>query len=189
VENQGVFAFVRVRNQDREPVTIIAGQILGCRDVVSGCGRFVDRPVTIPPGGIVTLATVMSGNSQNGAAFSYRCEVQTRSARFTKSAVSGRQPDDPRTVMSPQEVRAAEAAAIGRISAPAPPPAQGTRNAPPRAPAPLPFVAPKLVQRGSTRLGIGQRGMAVVRVGIGAGGMAVRDDHFDQQSRARRRGA
>jgi hypothetical protein len=174
VESEGLFAFVRVRNQDRQPVTIIAGQILNCHDVASGCGRFIDRPLTLAPGAVMTLATVMSGNSGNAATFSYRYQVQSSTARFTKSAVSRRQANDPRTLMSAQEVRAAEAAAIGRISvssasripsAPRPPRAQ-------RTPAPLPFVAPKLVQRGSTRLGIGQRGLAVVRVGIGRNGMA-----------------
>lgn len=162
VESQGLFSFVRVLNRSNQHMTIGAGRILDCRDVAYGCGAFIDRPVALAPGGVMTVATVMSSNPGKGATFSYRYEVQNGAAHFTESGVSGKPVSDPRTVMSAQDIRSAEAAAITGMRG---------RPAANSAPPPPAFEPPKLLQRGSSRFGVGQRGVAVVRVGVGRNGM------------------
>jgi hypothetical protein len=164
VENAGLFAFVRLLNKDSRPVVISAGQVLDCRDVASGCGAFIDRPVTVAPGHVVTLATVTSNNPANAPAFSYRYEVQTEHGRVTGSGLSAKRATDPATVMSAQDVRAAEALAIGQM--------RTQQSASTSAPAPPANMPPRLVERGSTRLGVGQKGVALVRVGVGRDGSA-----------------
>jgi hypothetical protein len=163
VESQGLFAFVRVLNRTDQRVTIGAGRVLDCRDVAYGCGTFIDSPVTLAPGEVMTLATIMSSNPGKGATFSYRYEVQNGSARLTESGLSGKPASDPKTAMSALDIRSAEAAAIGGMRG---------RPATSSAPPPPAFVPPKLLQRGSSRFGVGQRGVAVVRVGVGRNGMA-----------------
>lgn len=162
VESAGLFAFVRLLNRDTRPLVVSAGQVLDCRDVAAGCGSFIERPVTVAPGRVVTLATVTSNNPANAPSFSYRYEVQAEHARFTESGVSAKRAADPATVMSAQDVRAAEALAIGQIRT------QRTTSTP----SPAAYVPPRLVQRGSSRFGVGQKGVALVRVGVGRDGSA-----------------
>lgn len=164
VEKNGVFAFLRIRNRDARPLTIEAGQIIDCRDMAYGCGRFADRPITLAPGAIATLATVMSGNPKD-ATFSFRYQASIGAEHYTNTGLSSKTANDSNVAMSPQQVRDAQAAVLT---------ASGTFRAVPvpvPAPATPSYFAPRLTQRGSTRLGIGQRGVAVLRVSVNANGM------------------
>jgi Gram-negative bacterial TonB protein C-terminal len=162
VENAGLFSFVRIRNEDENrSLTIAAGSVTDCHDVKIGCARFIYRPQTLAPGDVMTLATVMSDNSGNAATFSYHYDVQSGGARYTQSGTSSKTTTDTSGLMSPQEVRTAMAGALGGRG--------GTVSRIALAPT---FVAPKLIQRGSTSAGAGQRGLAVVRVVIGRDGLA-----------------
>jgi hypothetical protein len=162
VENAGLFAFVRLHNAGPRPVNVEAGEIFNCRDVASGCGTFAERPVTVAPGRTATLAAVTSSNPAGEAAFSYRFAVRTNDRRLAANGASGKRTSDPRMLMSPAEVRAAQALALGDLR-------QRNGSEKPAAPA---YVSPKLARRGSTRLGVGQRGEAMVRVGVGRDGTA-----------------
>lgn len=161
IENEGLFDFVRIHNRGRVPLTVDAGEIVNCRDVAYGCGRLAGPPMTLAPGGVATVATVMSANPRNGSTFSYRYEVRGGAARYTATGDSARRSSDVQPAMSAEDIRSAEAVAVAAIGARLPPP--GTA-----APA---HVAPHLLQRGSSRLGVGQCGTALVRVRIGSDGM------------------
>jgi hypothetical protein len=164
VENDGAFSFVRVRNRLHQAVTVSGVDIGNCRDVDYGCGPSPN--VTLDAGSAATIATVMSHGS--GAAFTYRYVVEHGSASVTSTGSSGTVPAGWRPRMSAQEIRAAEVAALAayrdrNVAAQAPGATQ--------TPAPPAFVDPRLVQRGTSRLGIGQTGMARVRVSVAASGM------------------
>ena len=105
----------------------------------------------------------MSSNTRNGPAFSYRYEMQIGPRRYTASGVSDKRPTAAQPAMSAEEIRSAEAIALAGLGARLPKPT-------PRPPA---HVAAHLLQRGSTRLGIGQRGTALVRVRVGTDGMPL----------------
>jgi Gram-negative bacterial TonB protein C-terminal len=163
VENDGAFSFVRLRNRLRQPVNVSGVEIGNCRDVDYGCGEFPN--VTLDPGSVGTIATVLSHGS--GSAFTYRYVIERGSARATATGSSGTVPVGWRPRMSAQEIRAAEVAAFA---------ARRERDAAADTPAttqtPVPaFVNARLAQRGSSRLGIGQTGTALVRVSVAASGM------------------
>jgi len=163
VENDGAFSFVRLRNRLRQAVNVSAVEIGNCRDVDYGCGAFPN--VTLDPGSVATIATVLSHGS--GSAFTYRYVIERGSTRTTASGSSGTVPVGWRPRMSAQEIRAAEVSAFA---------ARRERDAgsdtpvATQTPAPA-FVDARLAQRGSSRLGIGQTGIALVRVNVAASGM------------------
>ena len=168
IENAGIFAFVRVRNRDGRPLTIVNAEIGNCRDVVSGCGPLTGRALTLPPRGIATLATVMSGSAK-GATFSYNYTAISGAQHVTGGGTSTKaSSSDANIAMKAWQIREAEAAAIAVLGSAST--TSGASQTPP--PAPPAYVAARLTQRGTTRLGIGQRGVAVVRVSLSASGKA-----------------
>ena len=167
VENEGMFAFVRVRNRFSQPVAITAGEVSDCRNVEYGCGPFLGRGLTLQPRSAVTIATVMSGDQGNGPTFTYRYTAESGQTRFPGAGSSGKLPAGWRPRMSAQEIRVAEAGAIAGLRARTAP---DQMVLPAQTPAPA-FVDARLIRRGSSRLGIGQTGVARVRVSLGANGM------------------
>lgn len=156
VENQGLFMFIRVRNGGKQPVTIDSGEVLDCKNVDIGCGPFPHR-FTLDPYSTATVATIASSGQL--PSFSYRYSADQ--GKFTGGGTSTKAPPARVAHMSPQAVRAAEAAAIGALRSPGP--AQQSPEA-------YTYTAPRLLKRGSSRLGIGQTGTALVRVQIAANG-------------------
>ena len=166
VEIKGAFAFVRVRNPFGEAASITAGDVSDCRNVVYGCGALPHRDFTLKPHSEQTLATVVASDRANGPTFAYRYTAESGQLLFAGAGTSGKVRAAAQQPMSDQEVRAAEALAIGGLRArTAPIPAASPAKAPP------PFVAARLVRRGSSPLGIGQSGVARVRVSLGPNGM------------------
>ena len=164
-QTDGVFAFLRIRNRDAHPVVIANGEILNCRNVVSGCNSFASPSVTIAPGAVVTIATIVS-NSPQGGAFSYRYDAGSGPRHVQESGTSSHRPSEANAPMSPDEIRAAEATAVAHLAGPhGSAPAAGPSAAPS-------YVAPRLTQRGSSRLAVGKQGMAMLRVQVGMSGMA-----------------
>ncbi len=159
IEDEGLFAFLRVRNRDPRPLTIDGGAIVNCRNVAYGCRRFIDHPAIIAPNGVATIATLMAADAK-GASFSFRYDAQIGAQHFTGTGRSSKTASAG-PAMATDEVRTAEAAVIAAIAGRAPPSA---------APAAA-YVAPRLVRRGSTLLAIGKRGQAVVRVSVDSNGM------------------
>jgi hypothetical protein len=162
-ESDGLFTFVRLRNRGPIPVTISSGEVDGCSAVASGCGAFA-HPVVLEPGTSAVLATVVSADPVNDAAFSYRYEARGGAVRISGSGTSRKRLSGWVPPMRAQDKRLAEANAIAalRTSGPAPvvpsPPADGPA---------------RLTQRGSSRLAIGQTGQARVRVRVSAKGMPL----------------
>lgn len=156
VETDGLFSFLRIRNHDARPLFVGNGEILNCRDVAYGCAHFSPR-VTIAPGATATVVTVVS-NSPRGGSFSFRYNATSGSTRYSGSGPSSKRLGNGGPAMSADELRLAEAAEITRMTGATPPAAA--------------FVAPRLTERGSTRLAGGKRGVAVLRVQVGLKGMA-----------------
>ena len=174
IENEGLFAFVRIRNRDNHPAIVANGMIQNCRNVDEGCGRFPS--VTIPGGGgVATVATVMSNAQGDAATFTYRYDVQSDALHATNGGTSAKAAVGWRPPMTPQDVRAAEAVAIAGLRG-ASAAASSSPSSPAPAPAPSPspsapaFVDARLTHRGSSRLGIGIKGVAMVRVNLDASG-------------------
>jgi hypothetical protein len=159
IENEGLFAFVRVRNRGNTPVTITAGQVNDCRNVISGCGPFPSRARSLAPGTVATFATIMSGDPGNTATFSYRYDARSGAAAATGNGLSAKRIRYGDTPMSPREIRAGEAVGVAALR--------------PRGAAPLPpaFVNARLTRRGTSRLAIGQSGLARVRVNVSSNGV------------------
>lgn len=169
-ESEGLFTFVRARNRGSAPVTISSGEVLNCVAVAVGCGAF-SRPIVLAPGADAVLATVMSADPVNDAAFSYRYEARGGALQMTATGTSRKQLRGWRPPMSAQDIRTAQAAAIAALRSPGA--AQASSPAQPSQPSP-PLNAPaRLTQRGSSRLAIGQTGQALVRVRVSAKGMPV----------------
>lgn len=158
VENNGLFAFVRVRNRDARPLTIAGGEVIDCRNIGYGCGRFPGR--TVASGALATLATIMSDGGRNAPAFSFRFDARIGAQSYVGSGLSTRRPDDRRDRMTADELRAAEAVAVA---------AAGGHLTPP----PPKRVPARLVKRGTSTLGAGQAGIATVRVRIGTDGVPI----------------
>jgi hypothetical protein len=153
VETDGAFWFVRVRNVGRVSVTP-AGDVVDCHNVDTGCGSFAR--VVLDPGGVATVATITSRSSDVAPTFGYRYTVAANGQTVELAGESVKRA--PRGVrrMTAGELRLAQRAALDEARAP--------RNTP------VPTVPARLVKRGSSRLSIGQTGIAVVRVTIGADG-------------------
>ena len=169
VDNAGLFTFIRVRNRSRQPVMITTGDVENCRNLDFGCGRFPNGNITLASGAASTVATVMS-NGQGGApTFTYRYDVQSGALHVSATGSSEKAPAGWHPPMSAQEMRTAEAVAIAGFRAqitPGSAPPQRTTTPPPPA-----FVDARLTHRGSSRLGIGQKGVALVRVSVSGSGM------------------
>lgn len=159
VETDGIFAFLRVRNRSALPLTVSDGEILNCRDIAGGCGRFAAPTITVLPGTVSTVATVVSNSSQGGS-FSFRYEARSDAGEFSASGRSTKRTADTSGLMVPDEMRSAEALAVAQMTAPRP---NGT-HAPPS------YTGPRLTHRGSSRLAVGKRGTAMVRVHVDAKG-------------------
>ncbi len=173
VDNAGLFTFIRVRNRSREPVMIATGDVENCRNVDFGCGRFPNGNIALASGAAATVATVMSNGQGDAPTFTYRYDVQSGALHVSAGGSSGKAPAGWHPAMSSQEMRSAEAVAIAGYRAlttpgSAPPPVRATPAPPPPPPA---FVDARLTHRGSSRLGIGQKGVALVRVIVSGNGM------------------
>lgn len=164
VESLGLFDFVRVRNDGSQPVALSDVYVENCRAVIAGCGP-VPREITIPTGATSTIAAVMSRNSSSAAAFTYR--YQTRSGTTTSggSGTWRKRAGSPVPPMTDDEVRSTESVAIAGLADH--PAVANTRANIPR------DRSAQLIGRGSSRLAIGVRGSAMVRVKVSAGGVPL----------------
>lgn len=166
VQNEGLFTFVRVRNTGNQVVTITDGAISDCRNVDFGCGALT-RHYILDPAGVATIATVASAGQRSGASFTYHYTAVSGkntiagAGSSTKTAPPGAPP------MSPQELRSDEAVAIAGLRGSSSQQAQPQAQAQPQQSADSP---PRLLARGSSRLGVGQTGTALVRVMVAADG-------------------
>jgi hypothetical protein len=159
IEDEGLFAFVRVRNRDARSLTIDGGTIVDCRNVVYGCRRFIDRPTIIAPNGVATIATVMAADSK-GASFSYRYDAQIEAKHYTGTGLSTKLTPGG-SVMTTDEIRGAEAVAVSAVTGHAAPAVAATPS----------YTSPQLIRRGTSSLAIGKRGQALVRVNVDATGV------------------
>jgi hypothetical protein len=170
VESEGIFSFVRVQNRGSRAVTIGPGDIEDCRNVVSGCGSFPDRAIVLGRDGVATIATV-TASSAAGASFAYRYDAKSGADHATGMGASSNAPAASRPHMSAAEIRSAEAVAVAALRVANAPSAAGSPGPSPSASPPPAFVAVRLTRRGSSRLGIGQTGVALLRVTISPSGM------------------
>lgn len=168
VEKQGVFAFIRVRNRFSQPVAVTVGKVSDCRNVAYGCGPFPGS-ITLPPGTAATVATVMSDGQSDGPSFTYRYTVESGQTSFAGEGSSASLPVGWRPRMSAQQIITAEASAIAGLHVQTAP----DQTPAPEQTAPPAFVDVRLIRRGSSRLGIGQTGVARVRVSLGANGLPL----------------
>jgi hypothetical protein len=153
VENDGLFWFVRTRNVGRAPLTP-AGETFDCRNVGTGCGPFM-RTV-LEPGGTATVAAITAADHNTAPFFEYRYNVADGAQTLARAGSSTKRPPHRTTHMSAQELRSAQALALGQIRAP-----QDTA---------APILPAKLIKRGSSRLAIGETGTAVMRLMIAEDG-------------------
>lgn len=171
VQTDGLFTYVRVRNWGRTPVTIVRGHVDECSAVAAGCGQFAG-PVSLAPGAAAIVATVMSTNSTTNESFSYHFDVASGSSTTTISGDSRKQSSGWTPPLSAQETRSAQAVAVAALKQ-----AHGAApdtTQPTAAPRSTPRDEPaRLTQRGSSRLAIGKKGEARVRVRVSARGMPL----------------
>jgi hypothetical protein len=163
VESQGLFAFVRIRNRGTMPVLISPARIDNCRDVAAGCGP-LSRPLIIAPDSVGTLAGIMSANASSAAAFTYAYSARSGAETASGSGSWRKRPAAVVPPMSDDEVRSVEAGTVASLARPL------NVAAAPSAPQ---NARAQLVNRGSSRLAIGQMGTALVRVHVSANGMPV----------------
>jgi hypothetical protein len=164
VESNGLFDFVRVRNNGTQPLTISDIYVENCRAVIAGCGP-VRADMTIPPGATNTIAAAMSRNASSAVAFTYRYLARAGTMTFNGSGTWRKRPASPAPPMTQDEVRSAESAAVAGLSdRPAVP---NTRSNT------LPDTSAHLTSRGSSRLAVGRKGSATVRVKISAAGVPL----------------
>jgi hypothetical protein len=175
VQSEGLFDFVRIRNRSSLPVSISPARIDNCRDVAAGCGP-LSRPITIAPGGIGTLAGVMSGNASSPAAFTYSYTARSGDATASGSGSSRKKTASAAPPMSDAEVRSVESVTIAGLSRP-----QTVAVGPSAQPQ---DVGARLVNRGSSRLAIGEMGSALVRVRVSANGMPINATIVNVSNRA-----
>jgi hypothetical protein len=160
VESEGLFSFVRVRNGGKVRVTITGGDVRDCKNVEAGCGPLAHR-FELDPFGTATIATLMSTTDRSLPSFRYSLTATDGRETITTSGSATKAAPVRAARMTPQQIRAAEAAAIRSVRAPvqaAQPPQQTS------------FTPPRLVKRGSSRLAIGQTGVAQVRLMIDPNG-------------------
>ncbi len=162
-ETDGLFTFVRVRNRGPEPVMISDGQVADCNAVAVGCGAFA-RSIVVDPGSTAVVATVMSADPVNDATFSYQYEARAGEIRMTARGTSRTRLSGWRPALPARDMKFAEAAAVATLRS-------GGSGSPPPAP---PVDGPaRLMQRGSSRLAIGQTGQARVRVRVNSKGTPI----------------
>jgi hypothetical protein len=164
VESYGLFDFVRVRNNNAQPVTVSEVYVENCRNVIAGCGP-VRRGITIGPGATSTIAAAMSRNASNAAAFTYRYQARAGTTTSNGSGTWRKRLGSPGPPMTDDEVRSAESVAIAGL-ADHPPIASTRANG-------QPDRGAQLTGRGSSRLAIGRKGSAMVRVKISAAGVPL----------------
>jgi outer membrane biosynthesis protein TonB len=157
VENEGLFMFVRVHNIGPQPVTIGEGQVWNCKNVDVGCGK-IGSGTTVAPHDTVTIATIASTDQRATPSFTYHYAASTGTNVVVHDNTSLKKRPVRYPPMSGQDVRAAEAVALGGLRSPGP-----GQQAPTLTP-------PRLIKRGSSRLAIGQHGTALVRVLVAANG-------------------
>lgn len=158
-ESEGLFVFVRVHNAGKQPVTITGGDVRDCRHVDVGCGAFTRAPV-IAANATRTVATVASADQRQTPSFSYRYTAAAGDRTVLRGGSSTRARLRRRRPISPSESRAAEALVIGGLGRPG--------NS--AAPNPIASTPARLLTRGTSRLAIGQTGVALVRVSVAANG-------------------
>ena len=154
VENDGLFWFVRMRNFGGTPLTP-QGQVFNCRNVGTGCGPFMHT--LLEPGGTATVAAIAAANRDEAPRFEYRYSTVDGGQTFVGAGSSTKRPPHGVAPMSSQDLRSAQALALGQL---------GSAN---RAPA-APIIPARLIKRGSSRLAIGETGTAIVRVSIAEDG-------------------
>jgi hypothetical protein len=164
VESNGLFDFVRVRNNGTQPLTISDVYVENCRAVIAGCGP-VRAGMTIPPGATNTIAGAMSRNASSAAAFTYRYLARAGTTAFNGSGTWRKRPASPAPPMTEDEVRSAESAAVAGLSDHPAGPKTRTST--------LPDSSAHLTSRGSSRLAVGRKGSATVRVKISAAGVPL----------------
>jgi hypothetical protein len=164
VESLGLFDFVRVRNDGTQPVAVSDVHVENCRAVIAGCGP-LPREITIPTGATSTIAAVMSRNASSAAAFTYRYQTRGGTTTSSGSGTWRKRVGSPVPPMSDDEIRSAESVAIAGL-------ADHPAVAITRANVPRDRSA-RLTGRGSSRLAIGLRGSAMVRVKVSAGGIPL----------------
>ena len=128
-------------------------------------------PSRSPPGATAVVATVMSAESVNDAAFSYHFDARSGAAVASITGTSRNQLSGWKPAMSAEEIRSSQATAITSLRASGA--ASASSSSSPSQPPP-PLNAPaRLTQRGSSRLAIGHTGQASVRVRVSAEGMPL----------------
>jgi hypothetical protein len=169
VESQGVFNFIRIRNDGAQPVMITPATVENCRGVVAGCGA-VRRQLVIAPGSTTTLLAVMSGNTANPAAFAYEYIARSGAMTAHRSGSWRKRPTSSVSPMSEQEIGSAESVAVAGLARQAPQSSASANSSGPRGPQ---NAAVHLLSRGTSRLAIGQTGSALLRVHVSGSGMPL----------------
>lgn len=159
-ENQGLFAFVRVYNAGSQAVTIAGSQLSACGSVDVRC-ESVPQRLVLQPRMITTIATVASADQRNIQPFSYRYTAAAGAQTISRRGSSAKTRPDRIRPIPQRESGAALEVGVNGLGAPGNPPVET------RAAADLP---PRLLKRGSSRLAIGHKGVALVRVLIAANG-------------------
>lgn len=167
-ESEGLFVFVRVHNTGGHAIALGDGAVQNCTNVDVGCGAFARTPV-LAAHTTVTVATIASTNQRRMPAFTYSYTAMSGGREVTREGSSKKRRPAKLPRMNAQESRAAEALAIGGLRGAAASPAPGAPAA--TSPQPVPASVPaRLVTRGASRLAVGERGVAVVRVLVDASG-------------------
>ena len=160
-ESEGLFVFIRVHNTGGHAIALGDGEVLNCKNVDVGCGAFPQTPV-LGAHKTVTVATVASTDQRRAPSFTYIYTAQSGGREVTRQGSSKKLRPAKLPRISAQDSRTAESSALGALRAPA---------APGASPNPVPASVPaRLVTRGASRLAIGERGVAMVRVLVSANG-------------------
>jgi hypothetical protein len=164
VESEGLFVFIRVHNTGGHAIALGDGEVLNCKNVDVGCGPFAQTPV-LGAHKTVTVATVASTDQRRAPSFTYVYTAMSGGRDVTRQGTSKKIRPAKLPRISAEESRAAESSALGALRAPA------ASRAPGASPNPVPASVPaRLVARGASRLALGERGVAVVRVLVSANG-------------------
>ena len=165
-EKQGTLAFVRVYNVGRRPVTLADGVVLECGTLDIRCGSRPQRR-TVRPRSIATIAVVASADQRALPPFSYRYTAASGTDTLSLQGSSAKSRPPRIWPLSRQESQSALAAAGIDLRAPASVAAAASAATTGAAPAPVARAGdgpPRLLTRGFSRLAIGHKGVALVRV-------------------------
>jgi len=159
-EAQGPIAFVRVYNAGSQAVTVADGRVLECGSGDIRCGAVPQRR-TIKPRSIATIAVVASTGQHEIPPFSYRYTAGSGTDTISLHGSSAKARPARIWPLSHGQTQAALAGAGVelRSSVAAPPTIAGPNDSPPR-----------LLTRGSSKLAIGHKGVALVRIFVTADG-------------------